>query len=170
MTNYKETVQDSKSEAWHDEEIHGGDGFAMILQEDSPALGWFRILRCTSHPTRNGSLRNIEPQLQKFTMNARSTPGGVLSNHLENRFSQLPADSLPAKRFSMARDPIPLEGEIRSMPAHNSLGSSDNKSLLPFRPQPSDENPKEAVESNEFGLRFASLHGQKLLVKSQILQ
>src|SRR6266481_2006680 len=84
MGNYEETIQDSKGEAWHSEEIHRSDGFTMILQEDPPTLGWFRLLWCMLHPTGNGSLRNIEAKLEQFTMNARSTPSGILGNHAEN--------------------------------------------------------------------------------------
>jgi hypothetical protein len=38
MRNYEEAVQDLEGERWHGEEVHCGDGFAMILQEDLPAL------------------------------------------------------------------------------------------------------------------------------------
>src|ERR1035437_9844506 len=33
MCNDEETVENSKSEGWHREEVHCGDGFAMIIQK-----------------------------------------------------------------------------------------------------------------------------------------
>src|SRR6266481_4414747 len=84
MGNYEETIQGSKGEAWHSEEIHRSNGFTMILQEDSPTLGWFRLLWCTLHPTRDGSLGNLEAKLEQFTMDAWSAPSGILRNHAEN--------------------------------------------------------------------------------------
>ncbi|HET6840587.1 MAG TPA: hypothetical protein VFK06_02725 [Candidatus Angelobacter sp.] len=170
MGNYEETIQDAKGEAWHSEEIHSSNGFTMILQEDSPALGWFRLLWCSAYPARDGSLRNIETQLEQLTMYARGTPGGILGNHAENQFSQLFTDSLPAECLSMARNPIPVQAESSAMPACDGLGSDDNQSLLPFRPPPLGDNPKQTIKSSEPRPRLSPLHGQKLLAKSQILQ
>jgi len=36
------------------------------------------------HPTRDGSLGNIEAKLEQFTMDAWSAPGGILGDHAEN--------------------------------------------------------------------------------------
>jgi hypothetical protein len=39
MTDHKEAVQDAKGERRHREEVHRGNGFAMIPQKCQPLLG-----------------------------------------------------------------------------------------------------------------------------------
>jgi hypothetical protein len=142
MGNDKEAIENSESEARHSEEIHCSDGLTMVLQEDAPALGWFRVLRCALHPARDGSLGNIETEFQQLAVDARGTPSGILNNHAENQLSQVFTDPLPAEGFSTARDPIPVKAESGAMPAYNGFGSNDNKSLLPSWSKPFDNNPK----------------------------
>ena len=50
---------------------------------------------------RDGSLGNIEAELEQFTANARSSPGGIPGNHAENQLPQLFTDSLPAEGLSL---------------------------------------------------------------------
>jgi hypothetical protein len=38
MRNNKEAVQHVKGQRWHGEEIHGGNGFAMIVQKCRPVF------------------------------------------------------------------------------------------------------------------------------------
>jgi|SRR5437870_413825 len=103
-------------------------------------------------------------------MNARSAPSWIVSNHAKNQISQRFTNSFSAEGLSMARDPIPVQAESGAMPAYNGLGSGDNKSLLPLRPQASGDNPKQAIQPSEPRPRPSSLHGQKLLATGQILQ
>ncbi len=170
MSNHEEAVQNSESECRDSKEVHCRDSFAMILQERLPTLCGFRILRCPPDPTRNSSFRKIEPKLEQFSMNARSTPGGILIHHTENQLAQFLAGSLSAEDLSMVRNPIPVQEESGPMPPHNSLGSDDNESLLPLRPQPFGDNPEQPIKSSEPRPRISSLHGQKLLAKGQIFQ
>ncbi len=50
------------------------DGLAMILQEDSPTLGWLRVLRCTLHPARDSSLCDVKSKFQQFAMEYGGRP------------------------------------------------------------------------------------------------
>ncbi len=116
MGNDKEAVQDSKGNGGNGEEVHCRNGFAVVVQESLPALRRFRILRCPAHPARHGSLREIEAEFQQFAMNARSTPGWILSHYAEDQVAQLSADSLPPKDFVMTTEPTPIHPKSGPMP------------------------------------------------------
>ena len=83
MGNYEKAVEHAEGDGWHREEVHGRDGFAVIAQKGEPAPCAVRISWCPPHPSRDGSLRNVEAEHEKLTMNAGSTPGRILSDHLK---------------------------------------------------------------------------------------
>src|SRR6266853_1670476 len=109
MGDDKEAVQDYKGNGGNGKEVHRRNGFAVVVQESLPALRRFRILRCPAHPARNGSLGEIEAEFKQFAMNARSTPGWILSHHAEDQVAQFAADSLPPEDFAMTTEPTPTE-------------------------------------------------------------
>ena len=80
----EEAVQEVEGEGGNGEEVHGRDGFAMITKKCPPTLGRLRISGCASHPAGDGAFGNLKAQHAEFAMNAWSTPGCVLGNHLEN--------------------------------------------------------------------------------------
>src|SRR5260370_18668253 len=106
MCNREETIKNTEGECGNREEVHRGNGFAVIVQERFPSPRWSRILGCPLHPARDGSFRNIEAQLQQFSMNARRTPGRVLRNHAEDQISKLCADSFSSRHALMPRKPV----------------------------------------------------------------
>lgn len=62
MSNDEEAVEHAKGKRMQGEEIHRGDGLTMIAQKRGPTLCRLGISMGLSHPTQNGSLRNIEAQ------------------------------------------------------------------------------------------------------------
>ena len=101
MGYHEEAIEHSEGERRHGEEIHRGNGLAMIAQKRRPSFGRLRTPRSFPHPAQHRSLRQVEAQHLQFTMNARSTPGRVLGNHSKDESSQLLADALPARADSM---------------------------------------------------------------------
>ena len=98
-----EAIKNIEGHGWNGEEIHGGDRFAMVVQERFPLSASMRFLRTTSHPARDGPLRNVKAKLQQLTVNVRRTPGGVLRQHSNNEFAYFPVDRIPAS--PVARTP-----------------------------------------------------------------
>src|ERR1035438_2493966 len=82
-------VQEVEDKGGNGEEVHGREGFAVITKKCPPTLGGFRISGCASHPAGDGSFGNLEAEHAEFAVNARSTPGRVLGNHLENQLAEL---------------------------------------------------------------------------------
>jgi hypothetical protein len=81
----KKTVQNAKRERWDSEEVHRGNGFAMVSEERQPSLQWIWISRSSSDPSRDTPFRDIEPELEQFAVNARRSPGRILGNHTEGQ-------------------------------------------------------------------------------------
>ena len=91
----KKTVQNTKRERWDGEEIHCSNGLAMVSEERQPSLQRIWISRSALDPSRDASFREIETQLEQFTVNARRSPGRILGNHSKNQGANLFADTLP---------------------------------------------------------------------------
>ena len=84
MTDNEEAIEETKGDRRNGEEIHGRDGFAVIAQKSQPPPSRFWIPGRSLHPAGDASLRYIEAQHQKFSMNAGSAPGAIFGYHAED--------------------------------------------------------------------------------------
>ena len=80
----EKAVQNTKRQRLDSEEVHRSNGLAMVSEEREPALHGIWVTRSSPDPSRDASLRNIETQLEQFTVNARCSPGRILGNHTED--------------------------------------------------------------------------------------
>jgi hypothetical protein len=87
----EETVQDSKGESGHREEVHGR---AVIAQESSPEFPCLLRRRQALDIARNCPFRDLEAEVERFTMNSGSAPGGILFHHPLDEKSNLGIDLL----------------------------------------------------------------------------
>jgi len=111
MGDDEEAVENAEGKRRHGEEIHRGDGFAMIVQKGRPSLCRFRNFRRFSHPAQHSSSRNIEAKHLQLTIDARRTPGWVLCDHAEDEIAQFPADAFSSNAGLMPRKPRPIQFE-----------------------------------------------------------
>src|SRR4029453_558045 len=111
----KETIQDSEREGRHGEEVHGRDDLAVIAQESSPEVPCLLGRRQAPDVARNCALRDLEAEFEKFTMNPRSTPGGILLHHPLDERSSRGIDLWPAKAL-WARAKAPEQPKASPMP------------------------------------------------------
>src|SRR5260370_42624864 len=142
MGNHEEAVQDPEGKCRNSEEVHCRDGLAMILQESLPAVRRPRVFRRLLNPTRDSSLCDIKSKFQQFPMDACRAPSWVFCHHAENQLSQLVADPLAAKDFSIAGKPTPIETETGSMPAHHGFRRNEDESRLPLGPKTPRHQPE----------------------------
>src|ERR1019366_3154324 len=77
VANDEKAVEQVESNGGDSKEVHGGNGFAVIVKKRKPTLRRFRISGCTSHPAGDRTLRYIEAEHEEFAMDARRTPGGI---------------------------------------------------------------------------------------------
>ena len=170
MRDHEKAVQDTEGEHRHSEEIHCCDDFTMIMEECLPACGGFGILWRPLYASRYSPLGDIKAQFQQFTMNTRSTPGRILGHHAEDQVPHFLADSLSTRNYAVAGEPIPVEPEAGTMPTNNSFRGYDYQGWFPSRPQPSNGNPEQPINSSKSGFWFPALQSQELLAKGQIFQ
>src|ERR1019366_1269474 len=135
VADHEEAVQEVEGEGGNGEEVHGGDGFAMIPKKCPPTLGRLRIPGCASHPARDGSFGELKAQHAEFAMNAWSTPGGVLRHHLENQIPNFSRNLLAASSPAHFAEQGPIQAESSLVPAGHSVRSDQIEALLPVGPE-----------------------------------
>jgi hypothetical protein len=122
----EETVQDSKIERRHGEEVHGGDDFAVIVQESSPEFPWLHGRKQSPDIARNRAFRDVKAEFEKFTMNPRSAPGGILFHHPPDESANLGID-LWSARALWARAQAPEQPKASPMPGDNGFWSNEGQ-------------------------------------------
>ena len=97
-------VESAKGERGHGEEIHRGNGLAMVAQECQPALSRVGRSWCSPHPARNRWFRHVEAQLERLTKNAGPLPRcEVVSEGNENGSKTANLPSRPASLLAISR-------------------------------------------------------------------
>jgi hypothetical protein len=89
----EKAVQNTKSERWDGEKVRRSNGLAMVSEERQPSLHRVWISRGSPDPSRDTPFREIENQLEQFAMNARRSPGWILSNHTQDQGANLFTDN-----------------------------------------------------------------------------
>src|SRR5262245_17022636 len=84
MSDHQEAVENAEREGWDSEEIHRRQDFTVIIEKCFPTSALVRLPWRATHPSRDRSLREFKPKLQKFPMNARCAPSRILSHHLQD--------------------------------------------------------------------------------------
>src|ERR1039457_1843476 len=126
----EKAVQNTKSERWDGKKVHRSNGLAMVSEERQPSLHRVWISRGSPDPSRDTPFREIETQLEQFAMNARRSPGWILSNHTEDQGANLFADTLPSSYLADSGDPRPIQTKSRSMQFTTVLGVTKTRGCL----------------------------------------
>ena len=160
MANYEEAVEKTEGDRRNGEEIHGGDGFAMIAEKSQPPPTRFWISGRSLHPAGDASLRYIEAEHQKFAVDAGATPGGVLGYHAEDQVLDLVRKPVSPNLFSDLGDKAPVQTEAGSMPTNHGFRSYDDERLFPPRPESAGDHPESMSSMRSLGLgclRFSTV-------------
>ena len=91
------TTVRKEGNGWYGEEVHGYDGIAMIAKESRPELAGLVVRRQAADIAGDRTFGDVQAEFQKFTMNSRSAPGGILLHHAADESSKLGIDYWPAK-------------------------------------------------------------------------
>jgi hypothetical protein len=114
--------------------------------------------------------RETETQLEQFAMNARRSPGSILSNHTEDQGANLFTDTLPSSYLADSGDPPPIQTKSRSMPVHDRSRSDQDESLPPPGPPHSQRNPEQFVQGSQSTARSLRVQSQQLPTESQVFE
>jgi hypothetical protein len=140
----KETVQDSESESRDGKEVHSGNGFTMIAQEGSPELSRLVGGRYAADVSRNGTFRDIKSKFQKFAVNSRCTPSGIFVDHLPDKGFDFCIDFGSSGLIGSGSE-APKQTKTGSMPGNHGFWPNDYQAVLPCRPKPAKQNPKQSI-------------------------
>src|ERR1700720_2105419 len=102
-------------------------------------------------------------------MNARRSPGWILSNHTEDQGANLFTDTLPSSYLPDSGDPPPIQTKSRSMPVHDRSSSDQDERVSPPGP-PSQRNPEQLVQGSQSTARSLRVQSQQLPTESQVLE
>ena len=69
-------VEEPERDRWDDEEVHGGDGVAVVAKEGHPALDGLRLGRAPWHEARHRALGNLDAKHPQFSVDAWCTQVG----------------------------------------------------------------------------------------------
>ena len=138
----EETVQDSKGESGHREEVHGRA--PVIAQESSPEFPCLLGRRQALDIARNCPFRDLEAEFERLTMNSGSAPGGILFHHPLDENSNLGIDLWPAKALG-PRLKAPEQPKASPMPGDNGFWFDNNQDVAPCRPKAAEQNPKYSI-------------------------
>jgi hypothetical protein len=171
MANDEKAVEQVESDGGDSKEVHGGNGFAMIVKTRKPKLRRFRISGCAAHPAGDRTLRYIEAEHEEFAVDARRTPGGIFNDHLKDQVTDFFGNSLPAAHWvSGLAQHGPVQSESSAVPAHNCLGHDEEERLFPLGPELASGAPKELVEHTESWFGMSALECRQLMPQGKILQ
>src|SRR5258708_15270976 len=164
----EKAVQNTKRERWDGEKVHRSNGLAMVSEERQPSIHRVWISRSSPDPSRDTPFREIETQLEQFAVNARRSPGWILSNHTEDQGANLFADTLPSSYLADSGDPRPIQTKSRSMPVHDGSRSDQDERLPPPAPAHSQRNPEQFVQGSQSTARSLRVHSQQLPTENQV--
>lgn len=170
MRNDKEAIEHAKGQRRHSEEIHCGDGFAMIAQKRRPVTRPFRVPGRFSHPAQHSSLGDVEAEHLQLTTNTRRAPGRVFGDHTEDEFLQFFARRPSSHAHSTPGDPFPVQLESGAMPADDGFRLDEDQCALPSRPETPQQMPKQFAESRKSRLRMPGFQDGKLLPQGKIFE
>jgi hypothetical protein len=165
----EETIQDSKIEGRHGEEVHGRDDLAVIAQECSPEFPCLLGGRQAPEIARNGAFRDVEAEFQKLPVNSRSPPRCILVHHPQDESSNLGIDYWPAKAL-WPRAKAPEQPKASPMPDDHGLWFDDNQDAAPCRSKAAEQNPKYPILDSQPRARDLPFEYAHLLSEGQDLQ
>ena len=125
VANNEEAIEYGEGDRRNREEIHRRDGLPMVTQKSKPALGWIRVCGRSFHPAGNRSFGNVQTEHEKFSVDAGSSPAGILGHHLEDEIANLFRCRLSAHGLANLRNHPPVPTESGAMPADHSFGRDD---------------------------------------------
>src|SRR5262249_1791253 len=108
------------------------NGVRMVAKECPPGLRW--RTSASDHVFGDRRFRDLESELEQFTMNAWGAPQWVLLAHPLDEFTQLTANSGPS--WPTSRFAAPIGPETRSMPPQDCARLNDARETEKAWPEP----------------------------------
>jgi hypothetical protein len=102
-----------ETDRWHREEVDGDELLGVILQECAPDLR--RRLAAPHHEFGDAALSDVDPEFEKFAVDAGCTPTSILPAHLADQISDL-AQNERSAGLAAPHLPGPEQAKAGTMP------------------------------------------------------
>jgi hypothetical protein len=99
------------------------------------------------HVLGDGCLRHLNTELQKFPMNARSSPARVREAHVPDEIANF--RRYRRATFATPTLPSPIEAKSLAMPSDNRLRFHDQQGRSPAAPELREPDPQDSVRKAE---------------------
>ena len=126
MTQDDQNEQDPESGRRDREEMEGNQPLGVVLKECSPVLAWWSPM--LDHVPGHGGCRDLDPELQQFTMDSRCAPQRIGPAHSPN---QRPDFGINFRTTSVTAFPSPVVAKTLTVPKNDSLRLNDVKRGIP---------------------------------------
>jgi hypothetical protein len=120
-----EGIEPVETDGWNNEQVHGGNVWRVVTQEGAPSLAGRPPP--FDHVLGDARLRDLNPELERFAVNAWRAPKRILHAHPPDQRAQL--------RFGLRTPslwpglPTPVAAKAGPMPTHERLGPDDCENL-----------------------------------------
>ena len=152
-----------KPDRRHNQEVHRADACRMVVQKGLPGLR--SPSPAPRHVLGNCRLRDFNPELQQFTMDAWCAPQPVRQAHLPDQAADLPW--YPRPTAPSARLPAPIQSEPHPMPPDDGLRLDNRHGVQHRRKQPIELNEEQSVRHRQLRFRGYALTQHTQLVSQQ---
>jgi hypothetical protein len=130
MFDHEPDIEEPEGHRRDNEEVHGGDGVAVIAQEGHPALDSVVLRRASWHERRHRALGDVKAKHPQLAVDAWGTPGRVLGRQSPDQRANLGSGARPTLAAS-AGVPVPVEAEAGAVPADDRLRLDEHQDLGP---------------------------------------
>src|ERR1700692_3007611 len=120
-----EGIEQVETDSWNNEQVHGGNIRRVVTQEGPPSLAGRPPP--FDHVLGDARLRDLNPELEQFAVNAWRTPKRILHAHPLDQRAQLRFDLRSPSLW--ARLPTPVAAKAGPVPTHECLGPDDCENL-----------------------------------------
>ena len=168
MGQNDEDVEDLKGEGRDGQEIDGDRTVEVIAKECLPVWRSGES-RTRAHVFGDGSLGDIEAELEQFAVDSRSAPQRIGQAHLLDQSNGAWTDSL-ATRFTRPAFPAPEEPESGTVPLDDSARLNQKEPDLPICPRLREPRPEGAVRRGQAQGFVATVEDQELVSQSEVFE
>jgi hypothetical protein len=167
VTDDEEHVEGAERDGGHREEVHGGDAGPVVPEERRPGLPASRGARQGAQVAGDAALGDLEAEAEQLSVDAGRTPE-VLGSHPPDERSDPEGERRAARARAAPGQPVPVDAEPGSVPAHDRVRPDDGETLGPTAPEVPQQDPEDPVGGPDDRTPSRDQRGE-LLSEGQIL-
>jgi hypothetical protein len=146
VSEHDENEEDAEASGGHGKEVDGDQVLDMVGEKRPPGL---RGLGAPfGHEARDGTLGDVDAELQELAMNARGAPERIRGSHLPDEVGDVGVEGRAPSGWA-AREPGPVLAKPAALPAQDSVGRDDDQRLPPPGPDSGQAGPEQTIRCAE---------------------